>query len=489
MRPSPFSPTLLLILSACGPPANASPPEPPVFLTDGVAADSMSMACVGDAESWRSRDEIEPHVASSPADPDHLVAAWMLRAPGGPGAVQAAASRDGGRTWSRPATLAFGECSGGPAGAHYVSDPWVTLDDDGRAYVAAIGWEPGADEDEGDAGSILQVAVSEYGGERWSVPVAVSDLARSGVNHDNTAIASVPGSPGVAFLTTTRYLGDSGPAGVARTDDGGRHWTPLAPTPVPGPDAPWALAPQPLTGARSGELWVVFGHDPHGAHIAVIRSEDDGQSWSSPRPVASWDPPDGWLRYPGTDSELELAPDIVSSGIDRASGTLWVAYMAPGPNGAPTIRLARSGDGGLVWQSAEVSPAGRIGWRPTMAVAPRGMVAVSWFRPDSVAAEPAADGIPSAANESSAGAGVRLPTAVELAWLRVDTDGATRVAARARLDRFDWTPRRAGNFFLGDYHGLTVARDAAVAVFSRSTPDGIRVVAVRAPIPDPETAP
>jgi hypothetical protein len=110
------------------------------------------------------------------------------------------------------------------------------------------------------------------------------------------------------------------------------------------------------------------------------------------------------------------------------------------------------------------------------------MVAVSWFRPDSAAAEPATDGIPSATV-------VRLPTAVELAWLRVDTDGATRVTARARLDRFDWTPRRAGNFFLGDYHGLTVARDAAVAVFSRSTPDGIRVVAVRAPIPDPETAP
>ncbi len=436
------------MLFAGSPSAVAQSTSTPSPLTAGSEPDALALGCIGDRAAWDRRDELEPHIAASPVDPDHLVAAWMMRAPGGPGTMQASVSRDGGKSWSPPVTLPMGECAGGGAGGRSVSDPWVSIDAGGRTYVSGIEWASSGDD--GDGVSRLVVATAEEGADdEWKRSV-LSDNAVSGVDLDNTAIAAEPDREGVAYVTATRFAEGAGPAGLAVTEDGGATWTPLEPTPVPGPDAPIALAPQPLLGAERGHLWIAYAHDPRGEHVAVMRSTDGGATWQDPVPVASWSRQRDWPTFPGTTEELEVAPDIVSAAIHRATGRLWIAHQASSPEGDATLALAGSSDGGQTWTSTPILPAGEVGWRPTMAVDSDGLVMVTWYAP-------AGDAV-----------GDEHPTRVELAVMRPGAEGRAEVVSRRTLDRFIWVRRRTGSRFLGDYHGLAAAGGTFVAAYSRS---------------------
>lgn len=455
--------------------AHAPVSPDPVWLSTGARPDARMARCVGDGDAWEMRDELEPHVASAPTDPDHVVAAWTVRAPGGPGGIQASVSHDGGRSWSAPTTVPFAACAGGPPGARFVGDPWVSIDGDGRAYVSAIGFMP--TDDGPDSSSDLMVAVSGDGGAGWGSPLVVSELARDGATHDNTAVAAAPGAPGNAYLATTRYADHVAPAGTARTADGGKSWTALRPAPTPAPDAPVALAPQPLVGSDPMRVWMVFSHDPRGSRIALMESDDGGEHWSPSRPVAAWERPRGWPVYDDTSYRLEVGPDIVSAAIDRSVDSLWLAYMAPAEDAASAIRVVGSTDGGHTWRETLVSPNGEVGWRPTLAVARPGRLAVTWFRPDSAGSPAPAlrcgDADPSPA----------LPVAVDLAWLSTGPDGSAQTTGRRTLDRFTWRPRSNGRLFLGDYHGLAATEDGVVAVFGRTRECRVRVGAVRSTLP------
>lgn len=431
----------------------------PVPLTADAEPDALALGCIGGMDAWSVRDEIEPHVATSPLDPDHLVAAWMMRAPGGPGAMQASVSRDAGVTWGDPVTLPMGECAGGAAGSRYVSDPWVSIDAGGRAYVSGIEWAPS--EEGGDAVSRLVVVVADPGTEAGWGRSVLSDNAVSGAGLDNTAVAAAPDRRGAAYVTATRFAEGVGPAGLSRTRDGGRSWTPLTPTPVPGPDAPIALAPQPLLGREPGDLWIAYSHDPRGEHVAIMRSRDGGETWDEPVPVASWPRGRDWPLFPGTSERLEVAPDIVSAGIHRGTGLLWIAHQSSRADGSATVVLAGSADGGRTWRSTSLLEAGEVGWRPTLAVTSDGRVGVTWFAPAGGAVDQA------------------YPTSVELAILRPVGGGAAEIVERRTLDRFDWVRRRTGSRFLGDYHGMAASRGHVVAVYSRSVGTPVRVHVAR----------
>ena len=452
---------VMSVLMVAPPPAAAQDASGPLLLTAGSEPDSLALRCIGGMDAWTERDEIEPHVAASAVDPDHLVAAWMMRAPGGPGAMQASVSRDGGATWDDPVTLPMGECAGGGKGGLYVSDPWVSIDAEGRAYVSGIEWAPS--DEGGDVVSRLVVATAAPGvGTTWERAV-LSDAATSGADLDNTAVMAAPDHRGVAYVTATRFAGGVGPAGLARTDDGGRTWTPLTPTPVPGADAPIALAPQPLVGRQPEDLWIVYSHDPRGEHVAVMRSRDGGETWEEPIHVASWSRARDWPSFPGTTEELEVAPDIVSAGIHPGTGRLWIAHQASRDDGSASLVLAGSDDGGRTWRSTPLLDADEVGWRPTLAVRSDGWVAVTWFAPDGTATDGA------------------YPTRVELAVLRPGEGGHAELVERRTLDRFGWVPRRTGSRFLGDYHGMATSGDAIVAVYARSvgTPVRLHVARVR----------
>ena len=92
-----------------GPDSSAAPADLADFVqvSAGGPADSVLSRCLDESAT---RAEVEPHAAVDPADSNHVVAAWMVNAGRGLGAIQAAASFDGGRSWTPPKTLPINAC-------------------------------------------------------------------------------------------------------------------------------------------------------------------------------------------------------------------------------------------------------------------------------------------------------------------------------------------------------------------------------------------
>ena len=80
--------------------------------------------------------EVEPTLARSPSDPQHLVAAWQQDrwSDGGARALVSAASLDGGATWTHtlhPMSRCGGAAGGSSGDFERTTDPWVDIGSDG----------------------------------------------------------------------------------------------------------------------------------------------------------------------------------------------------------------------------------------------------------------------------------------------------------------------------------------------------------------------
>lgn len=458
------------VLGACGPASPRSSPPPAdsrtadlVTISAGGPEDALLSRCLGGSGGKPAvRAEVEPHAAVSPSDPDHIVAAWMVQSADG-GAIQAAVSVDGGRSWTPPRTLPFNACAGGPFDfLPRASDPWVAIGPDGRVYVSAIAFQP---TETVDAASAVIVLASGDGGRTWDPPGVAMVSRTPEVFHDNTAIAADPRRPGTAYVLTTRYEGTGtvGPAALSRTTDGGRTWSPVRPISPRAPGSPVADAPQMVIDPRTGHLFVAYTHGPSGSSMSVLRSEDGGESWSPPLPVYQGISALASSVYPGTHKELRIAEDIGHAAVDPRTGRLYAVFT----NGQPTdgrslqVGLVTSGDGGRTWSAPlRVSADAAAAWRPALAVDARGRVAVSYLAP-------------------APGAAVRgdlLPVRVHLVEIHLQSDGSLVRGGDAVVDAFSWAPSPRGSYFLGDYNPLLAGRDGFLPVHGRSMDQGARIV-------------
>ena len=203
--------------------------------------------------SWldgTARDRAQRHAAPM-ADADHAATHGAHHAADGPGTdLVVAASRDGGRTFAAPVTVARGTCE--------CCRTALAVAADGTVYVA---WRHIYDADQRD----IALARSTDGGRTFAAPVRVhrDGWTLDGCPHAGPALA-VDGAGAVHVAWPT---GADGRAGLwhAVSTDGGRTFA-----------APTALARGPLgqvraTTSRDGRAWLAW-EDTARRRIGLVAS-------------------------------------------------------------------------------------------------------------------------------------------------------------------------------------------------------------------------
>lgn len=303
------------------------------------------------------RPIVEPHLAVDPGDPDRLLAVAMvarvpLQPPGQGLAAQSGCSawlsEDGGGTWVRHDFPVSG-----------CADPWAAFAPDGTALFAGLS-------DDG-----LVVYRSPNGGRAWE-----ATPFRFGAGHDHPTLA-VDRSGGRFDGSVYLASGRSGinPEGrsrwtvyVARSDDAGRSF-PVVEQVIASNLNYEAQVPAVLSDST---LLVPFSdhHAPGGRRLEVgarrswlLRSGDGANTFSEPLFVTdACDGRGGW-------------PSLAADPADRAL-FLCVAADSVG------ILLHASEDRAETWTGpVRVDDGGEAAYTrtPSLAVAPDGVVGVSWY--------------------------------------------------------------------------------------------------------------
>lgn len=181
-------------------------------------------------------------------------------------------SFDAGLSWTESAPPALLQGWGG------ISDPAVTWDNRGDAYLVALPFPPG--------GGIATIGIAVYkstdGGITWGNPV----LIHSSSNDDKQWAAgdTSPQSPHYGNVYAAWDDGDT--LRFARTTDGGTTWKGTGNAPVGSALANDSFSPE-LSVAADGTIYIVWLNGQSGSQIKFVKSTDGGNSFSAPQVAAS----------------------------------------------------------------------------------------------------------------------------------------------------------------------------------------------------------
>ena len=456
--------SLAVVLAACGEDLGVPMPLPPAIAAavrvSGASPFAPGCGAGATAGTRYADSEVEPHLAIHPANPDHLVAAWQQDrwSNGGADGLVAAASLDGGATWTL-AALPFSSCGGGAApGGDYerATDPWVSFSSDG-AVVHAVGLAF----DRSSPRAAIVTTRSTDGGLTWAPAIALAADADRDVALDKPTITADPGRAGYVYAVWDRLTGltaadpatSTGPAWLVRSTDGGLTWEVPRVLHDPGPNAQ-TISSQ-IVVLPDGALVNVFvrilgtSADRPTMDVVAMRSDDAGATWSDPgvvgalRAIGAVDPKDGHPIRAG---------EVVPSSSADGDGRIWVAWQDARFSGGARdgIALAVSGDGGASWSApVQVNRAPLVqAFRPAVAAGAGGAVAVTYYdlRFDVE--------------------GDRERTWAT-AWRATTADGGATWAEAPEGGPFDLrTAPDAGGWFVGDYTGVVPRRGGFTALFS-----------------------
>jgi hypothetical protein len=335
--------------------------------------------------TWGPNDAAEPAIAVNPARPNNIVVDWIF----GSGAdVVSATSSDGGRSWQQ-VPLPLTTCSGGPfAGA---ADPWLAFGPDGAVYAINGMGNPLL------STIFIGVNKSTDGGLHWSgisyVTPAPGGGARPTISTDST-------DPRFAYAFWQGSIKNAGPQFFSRTTDGGVTWDP--------PYAPYQLAPHYLVdcsqvfvlpGGALVDLGFLFYEGPNQPpkqnYIALTRSTNHGQSWSSLNiaiPMLPVSQPNSsganLIADPESGRYIHDAGDPAFA-MDPQNGNLYAVWEdARFSNGQINeIAFSMSSDGGLTWSNPirvdqppqNIPLLNRQAFLPSVAVLADGTIGVSYY--------------------------------------------------------------------------------------------------------------
>ncbi len=394
-------------------------------------------------------------MAAEPGNPSQLVAGWLEnQAPDRVG-ITVALSHDGGADWSRSPLPGLLTCDGG----RYVhaNDPWVSIGGDGTIYVAALGTQPPTTT--GTSHDVV-VSVSRDHGTSWEAPVVLESATAPPAQPDKEAILADPQRPGNAYAVWADYRVTPGVEPsidrvmFARTRDGGHTWS----TPgaiYSGNDEAQENQLLMTAGSVLLDVFVEGSSLPGTPHppplpvkIRVMRSTDQGQTWSAPIDAAHFTYTNA--VDPGTGSQLRFfGQDITAAAGGNALYVAWFEDHAE----FSSMLIARSEDAGLHWRAPQVVVREKAeAFLPTLAVAGDATVGLLWF-----------DFRHFAPKTST------LSTDI---WFSSSRDRGLHWSERHAAGPFDLRSAPAVRFgpFLGDYMGLVGLPDGFASAFIQAKP-------------------
>jgi len=473
MRPrlASLAVTAVFGLAACsgggGSSDPAPPPPPPLDPQVRISgASPFAPGCdqVAPNGTLYVNSEVEPQVAVNPANPNHLVAAWQQDrwSSGAARGLRSAVSFDGGRTWAT-SSATFSRCTGGNAanGGDYerATDPWVSFSPNGVVQQITLGIN------DSNADNSVLASRSTDGGANWKDPVVIKRDTQANFFNDKESITANPLDSDFVYATWQRIVAPSIHASArageraaafrsipwfARSDDNGASYDTVKPLFDPG-NKNQTIGNQ-IVVLPNGDLVMLFNLirntrdvKNRGFTAEVIRSTDNGDTWSNPIvvdrmfPAGVTDPEDGHDVRTG-----DLNPEIA---VDNKTGSLYVVWQDSRFTGHEQVALSKSEDGGLHWSPTKrVSTVGGTNqaFTPMVRVADDGTatkdgtVAVQYY---------------DFRNDSAATPGLTTNT-----WIIRSTDGGDSFpAANEEAVGAPYDMRQAPDalgYFTGDYEGL-----------------------------------
>jgi hypothetical protein len=328
--------------------------------------------------------EVEPWIDVNPTNASNMVGMWQQDrwSNGGARGHVVGVSTNGGSSWTEVVLPKVTVCSGSgtpatPRNYERTTDPWVSFGPNGTVHQISLSFNdinpPFVPEDEqpgGDFDHALLASKSTDGGLTWSDPVEVIRDLDANVFNDKQSITADPNLASnvyavwdrLAFPTSERasviagFKSSSirGPIWFNRTTNGGTSWEQARPIYDPGQNDT-TISSQ-IVVLPNGTLVNLFVEDRNdnkgglrGLNVRVIRSGDQGQSWSGPiqvdplRTIGVTDPESGDVIRVG-----DIIPDIA---VNQSDGRLYAVWQDARFSGFEndSIAFSQSLDGGLTW--------------------------------------------------------------------------------------------------------------------------------------------
>lgn len=454
-----------IALGAAGPAAAAVDPLTPVS-----APSPFAPGCNGAPQTGTEyrNAEVEPHVNVNLADNNNVVGTWQQDrwSNGGASGQLSAFSTNGGQSWTIPpispapntGQAKFSRCTGGNAanGGDFerATDPWVSFSPNGVAQQVSL-----AINDSNTANAVI-AARSVDQGANWQNPVVIKRDDNPTVFNDKETLTANQYDSRFVYATWQRLVFPNEQASAraalraaafrsiawfARSDDNGRSYSVVKPVYDPG-NKNQTIGNQ-IVVLPNRDLVMVFNlirntgdRKARGFTAAVIRSQDNGDTWSSPILIDRM-LTDG-VRDPADGHDVRTGDLIPQIAVHDGSGALYVVWQDDRFTGQEQVAISRSVDGGFTWgPTRRVSKVGGTNqaFTPSVRVADNGTVAVTHY-------------------DFRADTGTAGPPLTTDTWILRSTDGGATFTEERVGAPFDMTtaPDALG-YFVGDYEGLGYA--------------------------------
>jgi hypothetical protein len=373
--------------------------------------------------------EVEPWLDVNPTDVDNLLAIYQQDrySNGGAKSNAAAASFDGGLTWTNVAIPSNTRCTDG-GDYQRASDPWVTFGPTGVAHGMSLVTDP--DNPAGGFGDNGMVYHRSFdGGLTWDAAKMLIEETNPRYLNDKNSMTADPNDEDFVYAVWDRLqqaggdvqspenrpgLGFKGPIMFARTTNGGNSWEPARRIYETGGNKQTIgnqIVVEPDT--LGGSLFDFFSDVTNGSNrrqtigpvgLSHIRSDNHGTTWTKPRLVASQLPMSLFRADSVIDTEPGVAcPDAPKTGacpiragdvipevaINRSNGNLYAVWMDARFSSFrhDSIAFSQSTNGGNSWSPAiqvNQTPAtepndDQQAFTPSVHVLDDGTVVVSYF--------------------------------------------------------------------------------------------------------------